>query len=64
MFKKPNDLSNENRKILPTNGIAVVFALVGQPGKQSKNSERLKQNHFWIKALRFVSKLKNGQRSK
>ena len=44
MFKKPNDLSNENRKILPTNGIAVVFALVGQPGKQSKNSERLKQN--------------------
>ena len=44
MFKKPNDLSNENRKILPTNGIAVVFALVGQPGKQSKNSGRLKQN--------------------
>ena len=43
-FKNMKKVSTENRKILPTNGIAVVFALVGQPGKQSKNSERLKQN--------------------
>ena len=62
MFKKPNDLSNENRKILPTNGIAVVFALVGQPGKQSKNSGRLKQNtleemfYFLCQSLKRVKK--------
>ena len=51
-------MSNESRKILPTNGIAVVFALVGQPGKQSENCEELKLNHFRKNALCFVSKLK------
>jgi len=39
-----NELSNENRKILPTNGINVVFAHFCQPKTELKNSERLKQN--------------------
>ena len=39
-----NELSNENRKILPTNGIAVVFAHFCQPKIEPRNSERLKQN--------------------